>query len=751
MPHPVTSGDTPAGESSGEGRLARLLRISAPLVVAAWMVLTGAAVMLVPPITTGGGSGIAATLNKSSPAVRVEMESYKRFDFPLLAQSVVVQHRDGGLSPRAQLAAAAGAVQLDLHQLPGLDAIAAAIPVTNQDNIVPSSSQSGTTVLTYLLFKPSVGPTLSTRLSEEYAHRYLGHKDYGLVGVTGTFPAENAQGRALTNSLSLVERISIGLLLVVVGLTFRSVIAPLLALLSAVMAYELSERLLTLATTHIGITVPSELDPIIVVLLLGIMTDYSVFYLSAFRRQLQRGTPSRQAVPAGAREVTPIVLVAGVTVATGVALISTAHLNLFRELAPGLAITVVVGVVVAVTFIPACLSILRTFALWPAGAPARPARLRLNVQRLITRRWLAPVMVLVGIGVLVFASLPVGGIRIGINLIDDLPASNQVHRAADAAAAGFSPGVVAPTEILVSGHGVDNVPALDRLQAKISAEPGVAGVIGPANKLTDLHLGVFVTPNGPTARFLVILDHPPFGTAAIADLRRVESAMPAMLTAAGLPGAVAQYAGGTAVSAGIAKPAFSDLLLVAGLVIMADIVLMAAFLRSLVAPLVLVAASALVVSSAFGITMIAFPSSAASAGFTFYVPFAAEVLLLSFGTDYNLFLTGEIWRGSSPRPFRDVVAEGGARAAAAINVAGLTLALSFAVLAVVPLRSFQELALAMAVGLLVDTFFVRFLIVPALLSLLGNKAGWPRRVQPTTGEGPDQALDEEDETAAKGQ
>jgi putative drug exporter of the RND superfamily len=109
------------------------------------------------------------------------------------------------------------------------------------------------------------------------------------------------------------------------------------------------------------------------------------------------------------------------------------------------------------------------------------------------------------------------------------------------------------------------------------------------------------------------------------------------------------------------------------------------------------------------------------------VPFAAAVLLVSLGSDYNVFLAGRIWDEARKRPLAEAVAVAGARAATPITIAGLVLAASFALLALVPVRPFRELAFAMATGLIIDTFLVRTLLVPALILLVGERGGWPGR------------------------
>ena len=94
------------------------------------------------------------------------------------------------------------------------------------------------------------------------------------------------------------------------------------------------------------------------------------------------------------------------------------------------------------------------------------------------------------------------------------------------------------------------------------------------------------------------------------------------------------------------------------------------------------------------------------------------------------FAGGGLWEEARTRPLREAVAVGGSRAAAAITVAGIVLALSFALLALVPVRPLRELAFAMSCGLLIDAFVVRTLFVPALITLVGPVSAWPGRPPP---------------------
>ena len=154
---------------------------------------------------------------------------------------------------------------------------------------------------------------------------------------------------------------------------------------------------------------------------------------------------------------------------------------------------------------------------------------------------------------------------------------------------------------------------------------------------------------------------------------------------------------------------------------------LAIFLRALIAPLYLVAVSVLGLAASLGLTTYLFQTVLGYDDLTYYVPFGAAVLLLALGSDYNVFVAGRIWEEARWMRLREAIAVATPAAAKAVTVAGLALAASFALLAVVPLRSFREFAFVMTAGVLLDTFVVRSLLVPALTSLFGEVAWWPGR------------------------
>jgi RND superfamily putative drug exporter len=165
-------------------------------------------------------------------------------------------------------------------------------------------------------------------------------------------------------------------------------------------------------------------------------------------------------------------------------------------------------------------------------------------------------------------------------------------------------------------------------------------------------------------------------------------------------------------------------------VLLVNFLLLALFLRALVAPIYLLAASVASVAATIGLTKYVFQDLLGHTDLTYYVPFAAGVLLVCLGSDYNVYVVGRIWQEAERMTLREAIAFAAPRASKAIGVAGIALAASFGMLAVVPIDGFRELAFMLSVGVLVETFIVRSALIPALVSLFGTSSAWPGRVGP---------------------
>jgi len=695
-------------------------------IVLGWAAVAGAALWL-PAATQQADLGGFAPPN--SKAIATERASAEAFGFPLLSRTVLVQRNPSGLSAGAQERAVERAVGVAKGTIGDVGPIAAAVPVVNVKDVFTAAEQ-GTTALTYIFSKPGTSFGDEVDAARAFGQQHVNQPDDHLVGVTGTLPSQVEQSDILYDHLLLLECLTLVVVIAVVALKFRSFVAPLVALLTAAVSYFLAVRV----TDYVGGLLqqggaPEELKPLVLALVLGIVTDYAIFYLSSMRTGLEEGLDRLTAARSSAAQTGRIVLVAGIAVAAGCAAMLVAESGFLRAFGPALSLSVLTSVVVSVTLLPALMAIFGRGLFWPA----RPRRNRNRAvsraaARVLTVRAVALVLggaCVVGLGVL---AAHADEVRLQVSFVAALPADSEPARAAEAAADGFAPGVVAPTEVLLQGAGVGDRQKLSRLSEDLGRQPGVAGVLSPSALPDEAVQGALVTKSGDAARLLLVLEHDPLGATAISDVNHLSTALPGLLEQVGLGGATYGLAGDTAVAAELVDATNSDLRRIAVAVLVVNLLLLMLFLRAVVAPILLLACSVLALAASLGCLVLVFQDQLGHDGVAFYVPFAASVLLLSLGSDYNIYGVGHVWTRARDTSMRQAIAERVPETSGAITAAGITLAASFGMLALVPLRQFRELAFVMGLGVLIDAFVVRTVLVPALLSLLGRFSAWPRRL-----------------------
>jgi RND superfamily putative drug exporter len=704
-------------------------------IILAWAAAVVAAVMLLPPLPTSGG--LSDLIPAGSPAAQADATAARLFGYPLEAGIAIVQRDPRGLPPSAVNKAARAAQAYDRHaSIPGLLAV---IPIPNGAGIPAAISVSPasaaallarvrghtSTIVTFLEFSPD------STMQQQVADAATYTRDLtDVVGVTGPVAAQYEQGLIINRDLAWVELFTVLAIAVIVGVRLRSLLAPLAALLCAGTAYEIAIRVVMWGAQRTGIALPQEADPVLVVLLLGVTTDYCVFFLSGMRNRLAEGAGRLQAVRDSTAESAPIVLAAGLIVAAGTGALLVARGGLLRAFGPGLAATVLVSMVVSLTLMPALLGLLSRL-IFRHVAPAKPAAAGTPLARFATARPVALLVVAACVAGLGIAAGAASGLGLGSPLIGEMPPSSTVARASAAASAGFAPGILAPTEVLAIGPGAGTQVAADRrMAAALRRQPGVASVVGPS-VLTGSVAGAssqnpMIAKGGGAVRFALVYGTDPLSATAIGQVRTLTARLPALGRAAGLRGVQYQVGGQTALTGDAINATASDLWRVGLAIVAVTLLLLILFLRSLLAPVYLLAASLLAVLATLGLTVVICDALFGSADLVFFVPFAAGVLLVALGSDYNVFVVGRIWEEARTRSARDAVAVAAPRASRAITTAGIALAASFALLALIPLEQFRQLAIFMAVGVVLDTVVVRSLLVPSLVALTGRAGMWPR-------------------------
>ena len=194
-----------------------------------------------------------------------------------------------------------------------------------------------------------------------------------------------------------------------------------------------------------------------------------------------------------------------------------------------------------------------------------------------------------------------------------------------------------------------------------------------------------------------------------------------------------------------------DLTTIIPIAILAIGILLALVLRSLIAPLYLIVSVGLSYLAALGVSTIVFIDIVGSAGITFILPFLMFIFLLALGEDYNILVMTRIREEAKHTELRAAVVRAVGRTGPTVTSAGMVLAGTFAVLAIEAgsgpgASQVRDIGFGLAIGILMDTFLVRTLLVPSTVALLGRWNWWPSRLsiepeEPPAGAHPNNGLE----------
>jgi RND superfamily putative drug exporter len=701
-------------------RLGRAIVWARLLIIAAWVAGAALATSQLPSGLGSEEAELGSLLPRSSQAVEVEKKALRTFGFPLISRSMVVARKEGGFDAADSRAALAYIARTDRGGS-GLKAI----PFAAEGRPL-AGGQVGDTLLVYL-YDAEQSETVPA--SESFAAGLRQATGAETAHITGALPAAAAESNLVEEHLLWVEIATVLIVVGILALYYRSVAIPLLCLAGVGLSYLVADRLLGVVAEQFELPIPEEVEPVIIALLFGVLTDYLVFFVSGFRERLRRGASTVEAASAVTGELLPVISTAALMIAGATMTLSLSGVSFLSAFGPAMAISVLVAAVVSLTFIPACLAILGRAVFWPRrlepvneAAPESDPESSAARGRVVGLAARHPILVVTFCLVLLLAGA--SGLRhleLGNPIIRGLPTTTQSRQGYDEATQHIGPGVVGPTMLVVEGEGVGtNAAALGALREGIEEQPGVASVLGPEQGVAGLPTNVFVAADGSAARYLVVLDADPDGPAAPEILAGLESKLPTLIEQSGLGGASFGLTGDTSINHELTEDTWHAGLKVAPAALVVLLLLLFALLRSRTAPLYLVGSSLLVVAAALGLTVYVFQGLLGYNEIAFFVPVATAILLLALGADYNVFLISRIWREAERRDLTEAIRTAGSRASSAIAVAGLILALSFAAVWLIPIAAFRELAFAMFVGLTLDTWVARPLLIPALVSLFGG-------------------------------
>ena len=506
------------------------------------------------------------------------------------------------------------------------------------------------------------------------------------------------------------------LVLVLLGAIYRSLLIALTPLLVVFFAYTLAQAFVYLLAES-GATVSSNATSILIVLMFGVGTDYCLLLTSRYREELRRIEDKHEAMARAVRRAGPAILASGLTVALAMLVLALADNRGTSSLGPVFAIGVACALVAGLTLLPALLTIFGRPGFWPrrsvvAYDPEHAERESQGLWRRFGDRVLQrPTHALVATVVLfVVGAFGVLAYKVDYSTTSFFKDSVESVEGFDVMREAFPAGTLAPTTVLVQS---DSGPVT---QAQISgAEDELRGVNGVA-RVSDSGLR---SNNGTTADLDVILSEDPLDKSGLDIVPRMRDAV------AETPGATVLVGGSSAINYDLDKANQHDLELIAPLALVVMAIILGILLQAVVAPLVLLASVILSFLCTLGISILFIRFVVGDAGFDSSIPIFAFIFLVALGIDYTIFLMARVREEARRHGTREGMLRALSATGPVITSAGVILAGTFSVLMTLPVTFTFDLGLMVALGILLDTFIVRTIMVPAAVEVLGDKIWWP--------------------------
>lgn len=532
------------------------------------------------------------------------------------------------------------------------------------------------------------------------------------------------------------------LVLILLGFIYRAVLAALTPLIVVFFAYTVAQGFIYLFAKS-GATVSSNSTSILVVLMFGVGTDYCLLLVSRYREELRIQRDKHEAMQRAVRRVGPAILASGLTVALSMLVLTLADSGNTRSLGPVAAIGVGTACLAGLTLLPALLTMFGRTAFWPRRGivdydPAHPSIARQGVWRRFGDKVLARPVAALTVTVVAFVAGAFGLLAYKVDYSTTSFFKNSVEsiEGFKTLQSAFPAGLLAPTTVLVES---DSGPVTQAETAQaVKQLQGVDGVASAAPTGS-------ISNDKRISEIDVILEGDPLKKAQLDIVPELRSAVADLG-----PGVTALVGGSTAINYDLDKTTSSDLKLIAPIALLVIAIILGILLRSLVAPVLLIASVVLSFLCTVGLSVLFIRFVVGDPGMDASIPTFAFIFLVALGIDYTIFLMARVREEAREHGTREGMLRAIAATGPVITSAGIILAGTFSVLMTLPVTFTFDLGLMVALGILLDTFVVRSIMVPAAVEIIGDKIWWPSTAQGKSALGEERLGSEPDAPPARG-
>jgi len=670
------------------------------------------------------GSGLAdktqddfvSFLPEEAESTEVQTLLKERFPGGETSAGLLLYHRDGGLTPADQAKIAQDAA-----------AVAKAVPVKGQpivpftdgappDIVSPDRSTAYSVIAIPQDFDKTADWGKKTRDIVE-GGRPQGLETY-VTGDLGFF-ADFEEVFADLDALLLLATVL--LVLILLGAIYRAPLIAITPIVVVLLAY-LTATGFILLYAEAGNSVNSNSTSILIVLMFGVGTDYCLLLVSRYREELRRVADKHEAMERALRRAGPALLASGCTVIAAMLVLLLSEAGSTKSLGPVSAIGVACALLAGLTLLPALLTAYGRKGFWPRrGVVEYRPESELEEHRGLWRRFGDRVLRRPGLALGATVAL-FGVFALGLTTYqEDYSISGAFKTDVESVtgfevlAESFPAGSTQPTAVIVRREGgaatdADVAAARERLQGI----DGVAAVTERPVRSTD----------GALARIDIVFEDDPYGEAALSRVAVIRDRLEDLP-----PGVEALVGAGSAVQQDFNKAAERDLKVIVPVALLVITVILAILLQAIVAPLVLIATVMASFFGTLGLALFFFTQVLGDRGVDASLPTFAFIFLVALGIDYTIFLMSRVREEARIHGTREGTLRALSATGPVITSAGVILAGTFSVLMSLPVTFAFNIGFMVAVGILLDTFVVRTVMVPAAVELLGDRVWWPSTAQ----------------------
>jgi RND superfamily putative drug exporter len=557
---------------------------------------------------------------------------------------------------------------------------------------------------------------------EEMSEAAATVEDAGVqVELGGEVVTANEQAHAATSEL-----IGLGVAVIVLLISFGSLLAMGLPIITALIGVGIGIMGIGIlaAFTDLSSTAPT----LATMIGLAVGIDYALFIVTRHRQNLHLGLSVAESAARANATAGGAVVFAGMTVVIALASLVVVDIPLLTVMGVAAAGTVLIAVVIAVTLMPALLGAVGlNIDRFKVPGLKTSTGAEDDVQHTFSARWAAKVTKHPGIaltaGMLIMGilSIPLLDLRLGMTDAGTKPPSSTERRAYDLLGDGFGPGFNGPLTMVIDLSDADDKPvALAEISEAIDADKGIVNVGEPA-----------MNPEGDTAVIAAIPATGPSDKATEQLIHRLRSeVIPPVEQASG---AAVQVSGSTAANIDMSEKIGNALPLFMAMVIGLTLVLLLIVFESILVPIKAAIAILLSIGASFGVIVAVFQwgwlkdviGLEQTTPIVSFLPMMMFAILFGLSMDYEVFILSRIKEDySRTGKARESVLTGLTSSARVITAAALIMISVFASFVLGDEPTIKMFGLGLAVAVLLDATIVRMIIVPAVMSVFGDKAWW---------------------------